>query len=451
MKESNRDKLSNKKEKRIIKSKESRDLSNEPIKYKDEFKCIRKKKERSESKIQKMLQDQKHQNILNQQNESKGDKEIKEKKSPEENKERKDENEFGELKDLKETNHGLENRDQIITKEPLVEHIENHGKIVNNNQIKAVNNLRLKFLRPNNYFNVTQKPSNPSKGNKFVNLIQKILVNLRNKNKECNLSQKSPNSSGLSSLQGSFIFPRDSNVDSKENQNNSHSNKKSFIEKKTNCEQIEKEPQSTQKPNSFFIEKKKNSFISNQPTIIQSARLPESSNASSNIDIPLKPQIALKLYRDCLTSYEKGEILDFHQIYYVGEKIKKQKYEMRNCICFDNDENDYIVNIYDHIYYRYEILSMLGIGSFGQTIKCFDHKTKEFVAVKIIKNKKQFTKQGFIEIKLLQFIQDHDSEKVSNVVNIKEYFMFRNHLCIVFDLLSMNLYDLLKLGKFKVV
>jgi len=29
----------------------------------------------------------------------------------------------------------------------------------------------------------------------------------------------------------------------------------------------------------------------------------------------------------------------------------------------------------DHIGYRFEIMEKLGSGSFGQALKCFDHKT----------------------------------------------------------------------------
>lgn len=44
----------------------------------------------------------------------------------------------------------------------------------------------------------------------------------------------------------------------------------------------------------------------------------------------------------------------------------------------------------DHIAYWYEILEPLGKGSFGQALKVFDYKTKEFFALKIIWNKKKF-------------------------------------------------------------
>ena len=41
----------------------------------------------------------------------------------------------------------------------------------------------------------------------------------------------------------------------------------------------------------------------------------------------------------------------------------------------------------DHLAYRYEIKDFLGKGSFGQALKCVDHKTGEVVAIKIIRNK----------------------------------------------------------------
>uniref|UniRef100_A0A8C9N531 Protein kinase domain-containing protein n=1 Tax=Serinus canaria TaxID=9135 RepID=A0A8C9N531_SERCA len=44
--------------------------------------------------------------------------------------------------------------------------------------------------------------------------------------------------------------------------------------------------------------------------------------------------------------------------------------------------------LHDHIAYRYEVLEVIGKGSFGQVAKCLDHKTNELVALKIIRNKK---------------------------------------------------------------
>lgn len=73
-------------------------------------------------------------------------------------------------------------------------------------------------------------------------------------------------------------------------------------------------------------------------------------------------------------------------------------------------------------------------------LKCYDHKTKEFVGVKILKNWKKLHKQGKIEIKILETLRDQDQDSLKNIVKIKENFVFRNHVFIVFEMLSINLY-----------
>ena len=57
---------------------------------------------------------------------------------------------------------------------------------------------------------------------------------------------------------------------------------------------------------------------------------------------------------------------------------------------YDDLKGNYIVKVKDHIAYRYELLTYLGKGSFGIAVKCYDHKNKEEVALKIIKNKKKY-------------------------------------------------------------
>ena len=49
----------------------------------------------------------------------------------------------------------------------------------------------------------------------------------------------------------------------------------------------------------------------------------------------------------------------------------------------------------DHIRYRYEIVEVIGKGSFGQVIKAHDHKRRMDVAIKIIRNKKRYYFENF--------------------------------------------------------
>ncbi|GFN99347.1 dual specificity tyrosine-phosphorylation-regulated kinase 1a [Plakobranchus ocellatus] len=86
---------------------------------------------------------------------------------------------------------------------------------------------------------------------------------------------------------------------------------------------------------------------------------------------------------------------------------------------------------------------------FPQVVKAFDHTDQEHVAIKIIKNKKPFLNQAQIEVKLLELMNSNDRENKYYIVRLKRNFMFRNHLCLVFELLSYNLYDLLRNTNFR--
>lgn len=59
---------------------------------------------------------------------------------------------------------------------------------------------------------------------------------------------------------------------------------------------------------------------------------------------------------------------------------------------FDTETQEYIVTLNEHLAYRYEVVKKLGKGSFGIVLRAFDHKNKEFVALKILKNKKRLYK-----------------------------------------------------------
>ena len=114
----------------------------------------------------------------------------------------------------------------------------------------------------------------------------------------------------------------------------------------------------------------------------------------------------------------------------MGKEVAKIK--MEPFTGYDDDKMDYNTYVGEQIKYRYEVLDILGKGSFGQALKCVDHKTKELVAVKIIKSKKKFYTQSTIEIKILKYIKKHDPNGKANVVKILDYFMFRKHIVRLF-------------------
>ena len=172
--------------------------------------------------------------------------------------------------------------------------------------------------------------------------------------------------------------------------------------------------------------------------------------SKKTLEYPIKPAQAVTYLKDSLTDAEIAEIQDYKEIYYVGIGAKKLQAEPNSPnLGYDTDKGDYKIILGDHLLYRYEILSVLGKGSFGQVCKCLDHKNKEVIALKIIKNKKRFHKQGLIEVRILQHLKDEDPGDSYHIVRIKQSFLFRNHLCITFELLSMNLYEFIKLSGFQ--
>ena len=57
--------------------------------------------------------------------------------------------------------------------------------------------------------------------------------------------------------------------------------------------------------------------------------------------------------------------------------------------------------------------------------------------------------QAKTEIELLQFLNQKDPTDTACIVRLQEHFMFRGHQCLVFEMLSYNLYDLLRHTTFK--
>ncbi|XP_037073079.1 serine/threonine-protein kinase minibrain-like [Pollicipes pollicipes] len=116
---------------------------------------------------------------------------------------------------------------------------------------------------------------------------------------------------------------------------------------------------------------------------------------------------------------------------------------------YDDDNHDYVIKNGEKFLDRYEIDSLIGKGSFGQVVKAYDHEEQCHVAIKIIKNKRCFLNQAQIEVRLLEMMNRADSDNQYYIVRLRRHFMWRSHLCLVFELLSYNLYDLLRNTNFR--
>ncbi|KAF3907744.1 hypothetical protein AA313_de0209356 [Arthrobotrys entomopaga] len=156
-----------------------------------------------------------------------------------------------------------------------------------------------------------------------------------------------------------------------------------------------------------------------------------------------------------LNLFERGEIVDYKDIYFTGSNDAKKIVGELNggpSVCnfgYDDERGDYNIVMGDHLAYRYEVIDVLGKGSFGQVVRCIDHKTGGLVAVKIIRNKKRFHQQALVEVNILQKLREWDPGDQHSLVKFTQSFYFRSHLCISTELLGMNLYEFIKSNDFR--
>ncbi|KAH6609510.1 cmgc dyrk dyrk2 kinase [Trichoderma cornu-damae] len=154
-----------------------------------------------------------------------------------------------------------------------------------------------------------------------------------------------------------------------------------------------------------------------------------------------------------LNIYERGEIIDYNDVYFCGtqnaNKVVGDLSSDAPNFGYDDERGDYSIVIGDHLAYRYEVIDVLGKGSFGQVVRCIDHKLGVLVAVKIIRNKKRFHQQALVEVNILQKLREWDPHNRHSMVNFTQSFYFRGHLCISTELLDMNLYEFIKAHSFR--
>uniref|UniRef100_A0A1I8JCW2 dual-specificity kinase n=1 Tax=Macrostomum lignano TaxID=282301 RepID=A0A1I8JCW2_9PLAT len=187
--------------------------------------------------------------------------------------------------------------------------------------------------------------------------------------------------------------------------------------------------------------------------------------------LPMTPNEAIEVHRQHLSAFELEEIRQFDSIWFVGARARKVEavLDSKNNHGYDSENGAYlkasrptwersimhlkrflkrleVTN--DHVAYRYETLETLGRGSFGQVVRAIDHRTGQHVALKILRNCKRFHRQAAVEVQVLDRLR-RMNDSGDCAVQMIDYFTFRGHVCIVFELLSINLYELTKRNNFQ--
>ncbi|XP_010514208.1 PREDICTED: serine/threonine-protein kinase prpf4B-like isoform X2 [Camelina sativa] len=97
---------------------------------------------------------------------------------------------------------------------------------------------------------------------------------------------------------------------------------------------------------------------------------------------------------------------------------------------------------------RYEVIATHGKGVFSTVVRAKDLKAgpaePEEVAIKIIRNNETMHKAGKIEVQILKKLAGADRDDRRHCVRFLSTFKYRNHLCLVFESLHLNLREVLK-------
>ncbi|KAG8864921.1 dual specificity protein kinase kns1 [Tulasnella sp. 330] len=118
---------------------------------------------------------------------------------------------------------------------------------------------------------------------------------------------------------------------------------------------------------------------------------------------------------------------------------------------YDDKDGYYIINANDVIGNppRYRIIRLLGQGTFGKVVEAWDCINRTRVAVKIIRAIPKYRDASKIEIRVLRTLKLRDPTNLNKCIHLEEWFDYRNHICIVTELLGLCIYDFLRENEFQ--
>ncbi|CAN6292224.1 unnamed protein product [Urochloa humidicola] len=132
----------------------------------------------------------------------------------------------------------------------------------------------------------------------------------------------------------------------------------------------------------------------------------------------------------------------------LGKKCGFHVKENTHCDNWDDPGGYYTYRCGEVLHGRYEIMAGHGMGVFSNVVRAKDLKAgigdSNEVAIKIIRNIPATYKAGKQEISILEMLASADPKDRRHCVRFISSFMYRKHLCLIFESLHMNLRELLK-------
>ncbi|PYH94837.1 kinase-like protein [Aspergillus ellipticus CBS 707.79] len=111
---------------------------------------------------------------------------------------------------------------------------------------------------------------------------------------------------------------------------------------------------------------------------------------------------------------------------------------------YDDEDGHYVVNPTTPLTDRYQIVKLLGQGTFGKVVEAIDKQRKTRCAIKIIRSIQKYRDASRIELRVLSTLASNDKQNRNKCIHLRDCFDYRNHICIVTDLLGQSVFDFLK-------
>ena len=162
----------------------------------------------------------------------------------------------------------------------------------------------------------------------------------------------------------------------------------------------------------------------------------------------------LRLTEQLVRTYARAEPSYHYDVVQNPRRTLTRPEEPRHNHGYDNENYDYILRVHDDITAPdgtvYRVMDLLGLGTFGQVVKCLELPTNRLVAVKVIKSQAAYAVQAMMEVQVLNRLhRDFSAASVQHVVQLLNHFQFRGHLCLVLERLGVSLYDTLKQNRYR--
>ncbi|AOW02341.1 kinase-like domain-containing protein [Yarrowia lipolytica] len=116
---------------------------------------------------------------------------------------------------------------------------------------------------------------------------------------------------------------------------------------------------------------------------------------------------------------------------------------------YDDKDGHYVTTFSDVFTERYVIRKLLGQGTFGKVVSAYDKQTDSLCAIKIIRAVPKYRDASKIELRVLTALADYDAMNKNRCIHLRECFDFRNHVCIVTDLLDISVFDFMRDNRFQ--